>query len=130
MGPLPARSVILDAGALIAIERGDRRVLSLCTVAAADGGDVVVPAGALAQVWRGGPRQATVARVVAAAGVAVEPLDEILARLAGILCGRAGTSDVIDASVVLTGRRHDGVIVTSDVDDLRRLDPAVPLIAC
>jgi hypothetical protein len=38
-------------------------------------------------------------------------------------CGRTATSDVIDASVVLTGRRERAIVVTSDVVDLRRLDP-------
>jgi hypothetical protein len=50
-------------------------------------------------------------------------LDQVLAEAAGFLCRRAGTSDVIDASVVLVARRELTVVVTSDVPDLRRLDP-------
>jgi len=57
----------------------------------------------------------------------VPALDQILAEAAGALCGRAGTSDVIDASVVLTARRERARVVTSDVDDLRHLDPDLPL---
>lgn len=53
--------------------------------------------------------------------------DQVVAETAGVLCGRAGTSDVIDASVVLVARRERAVVVTSDVDDLRRLDPTLPL---
>jgi len=48
-------------------------------------------------------------------------------RPVGILCGRAGTSDVIDASVILIARRARASIVTSDTDDLRRLDPTATL---
>jgi hypothetical protein len=55
----------------------------------------------------------------------VPPLDQALAEAAGVLCGRAGTSDVIDASVVLTARREQAAVVTSDVEDLRRLDPTL-----
>jgi tagatose-1,6-bisphosphate aldolase len=57
----------------------------------------------------------------------VPPLDEVLAEAAGVLCGRAGTSDVIDASVVLQARRERALLLTSDVDDMRRLDPGVDI---
>ena len=52
------------------------------------------------------------------------PLDEQLARSCGELCGATNTSDIIDASMaILAGERKDA-IVTSDLSDLRRLDPA------
>ena len=51
------------------------------------------------------------------------------ARAAGQLCGARGTSDVVDASVVLCARARKHAVVTSDVGDLRRLDPALPLVA-
>jgi hypothetical protein len=57
----------------------------------------------------------------------VAPLDQLLAEAAGVLCGRAGTSDVVDASVALVARRERAVVVTSDVEDLRRLDPRIVL---
>jgi hypothetical protein len=57
----------------------------------------------------------------------VPALDQVLAEAAGLLCGRAGTSDVIDASVVLVARRERALVVTSDVADLHRLDPSWPL---
>ena len=89
---------------------------------------VHVPATVLAQVWRGGPRSAPVARLLAAADVTVVPLDEGRARAVGLLLASSGTSDVADASVVLCAREHGrDVIVTSDPDDLRRLDPQAEL---
>src|SRR5436309_3373233 len=52
----------LDTGALIAIERGSRRMQALLDEAAAAGAELAVPAGALAQAWRGTPRQARLSR--------------------------------------------------------------------
>lgn len=57
----------------------------------------------------------------------VPALDQVLAEAAGVLCARTGTSDVIDASVVLVARRERAVVVTSDLDDIERLDPALPV---
>ena len=39
----------------------------------------------------------------------------------GNLLARAGTSDVVDAHVVLTADRRDATVLTSDVEDLERL---------
>jgi len=86
-----------------------------------------VPAGILAQVWRDGRIQVTLARFLKAPEVEIVPLDEHLSRSCGELCGATGTSDVIDASVVIVAKERNDVIVTSDDDDLRRLDPAAPI---
>ena len=111
MGPLT-----LDAGALIAADRGDRRFWAFWKQALAS--RKYVPAGALAQAWRG-PRSARIALLLAACEVI--DLDEAGARAAGELCGRAGTADVVDASVVLTAAAVGGMILTSDPGDLERL---------
>jgi hypothetical protein len=63
------------------------------------------------------------ARLVHGLGTVVEPLNEPLAKAAGVLCGRSGTADVVDASVVLVAQRRKALVVTSDPADLRRLDP-------
>jgi hypothetical protein len=52
-------------------------------------------------------------------------MDEYVARSAGELCGAAGTSDVIDATVVITARGSGDTVLTSDPDDLRRLDATI-----
>jgi hypothetical protein len=88
------------------------------------------PAGALAQVWRNPARQARLARLVNSSLFVVHPLDEVTAKAAGQLCGATGSSDVVDASVVILARLVSGVAVTSDPDDLRTLDPGVDLVAC
>ena len=123
MGPTEARALVLDAGALIAIERGRRSVLALLAVAAEGDVDVVVPAGVVAQVWRSGARQSRIARVIRSKETTVQALDLLEAEAAGSLCGATGTADVIDASVVLAARQLRAVVLTSDPDDIRRLDP-------
>lgn len=118
----------LDAGALIAVDRNDRRVVALLARALEHRHGIVVPAGVVGQVWRDGRRQARLARFLAAPEVEVDVLDDRRAREAGQLCGTRGTADVIDASVVLAARARRYRIVTSDSADLRRLDPRCQLI--
>ena len=130
MGPPRPRAVVLDAGALVAFERNDRRVRRLIELAAAHGGSLHVPAGVVAQVWRDGARQVRLARLVKSGLLHVRELDLDEARAAGALCGTTGTSDVVDASVALLARRHRAAVVTSDPDDLRRLDAELPLVTC
>jgi hypothetical protein len=127
MGKARPQAIVLDAGALIAFECGDARMRALVREALKVGARLVVPAGALGQVWRGAPRQAPLRALVKGPTTFVPPLDQVLAEASGVLCGRAGTSDVIDASVVLVARRERAVVVTSDSGDLRRLDPSLPL---
>lgn len=118
----------LDAGALIAVERNDRRVVAALRLAVDAGLRITVSAGVVGQVWRDGARQVRLARLLGANGVTVEALDDSRARAAGQLCGVAGTSDVIDAAVVLGARARGDRIFTSDPDDLRRLDPEADLV--
>lgn len=123
-------NVVLDAGACIAYERGDRTVAAMLEVARRDGAVIVTPAGVVAQVWRDGARQARLARLLAAPQMTVEGLDGPLARAAGVLCGRSDTSDVVDASVVLAARRHEAVVISSDRADLDHLDPHIRIVDC
>ena len=46
------------------------------------------------------------------------------------MCGATGTADVIDASVVLVARGHNGVVLTSDADAMRRIDARLDLVEC
>lgn len=122
-----SEGVTFDTGALIALERGDSRMLAMLQLLARSGGSIRVPAGVAAQAWRGGARQAVLARLFSAPEVQTLSLDLAMAQACGELCAARGTSDVIDASVVLVARQHHDVILTGDVEDLRRLDPAAQL---
>lgn len=111
-------SLVLDTGALIALERNERQMW-VRLKAAHLGGDLPITHGAvLGQVWRGGPRQARLSQALA--GIDVRPVDEHMGKEAGRLLGEAGMSDVVDAAVVLLSQDGDE-IVTSDHDDLERL---------
>jgi len=68
------------------------------------------------------------AALLSARSVHVAALTEGVAKAAGQLCGLRGPSDVIDASVVLAAREAAAIVVTSDADDIRRLDPTLPIV--
>jgi hypothetical protein len=108
-------TLVLDAGALIAVERADRKVMALLAREHRAGRTPITHGGVVGQVWRGAGRQARVARLLA--GVVVTPLDETLGRAAGVLLARADSSDVIDAALVLLAADGDEIL-TSDPDDL------------
>lgn len=114
-------TLVLDSGALIALERNERRMWARLKGAQVAGEVPVTHAGVIGQVWRGGPRQARLVRALD--GVDVRPLDEPLGRGAGELLGATGLADVIDAAVVLLSIDGDEVI-TADRADFERLAAA------
>jgi hypothetical protein len=114
-------SLVLDAGALIALDRNERPMWIRLKAAQIDGALPRTHAGVLGQVWRGGPRQARLARALE--GIDVRSLDQAAGRSAGRLLAAAGSSDVIDAAVVLLAEDGDE-IVTADHGDLEQLAAA------
>jgi hypothetical protein len=114
--------LILDAGAFVAAERGDRDLVALVKRERLADRVPVTCGGVVAQVWRGGQgKQAPLARLLA--GVEVAPIDGSLGRRAGMLLARSAQSDAIDSAVVcLAGDGDD--ILTSDPGDLRGLAEA------
>lgn len=122
------RQYVLDAGALIAHERRDPKVAALMEVAAAHRIEMVLPSGVLAQVWRDGRRQALLARALRNPGIVEAPLDHGDARQAGELLRAAGTADVIDAHVAVLAGRLQAPVITSDPDDISRLNSGIVLI--
>ncbi len=112
-------SLVLDAGALVAGERGDRDVLALLKQELLAGRAPVTHGGVVGQVWRGGSgRQAKLARLLPA--LEVVALDVELGRRAGVLLGRARRADVVDAALVLLAEDGD-LLLTSDPYDLAPL---------
>jgi predicted nucleic acid-binding protein len=116
-----------DAGGLIALDNNDRRVLVLLERARERGQRVTVPATALAQVMRSPARQVRISRLVRQPDVDLVALDGAAATRVGLLLAATRTSDIADAHVVVCARRGQQVVLTSDPDDLRRLDPRVLL---
>jgi len=114
--------LVLDAGAFLAAERGDRDVVALVKRERLANRVPVTSGGVVAQVWRGGHgRQVPLARLLA--GVDVAPVDVALGRRAGVLLARSGQSDPIDATVVCLASDGDDIL-TSDPGDLRGLAEA------
>ena len=111
-------TLVLDAGALIALERNDRAMWVRLKAVHGAGELPVTHAGVVGQVWRGTPRQARLA--TALRGIEIRPLDEQLGRAAGELLRQTRTADVVDAAVALLAGDGDDVI-TADVEDLERL---------
>jgi len=117
--------LVLDAGAFLAVERGDRDVAALVKRERLAGRPPVTSGGVVAQVWRGGRgRQVEVARLLA--GVEVAAIDDALGRRAGALLARSGQADAGDATLVFLAADGDDIL-TSDPDDLRALAQAAEI---
>lgn len=117
--------LILDTGALIALERNDRAMWQRLKLALHARESPVSHGGVIGQAWRGrGSRQALLARALDA--IDIRRLDAILGRAAGELLARAKQDDVIDAALVLLATDGDRII-TSDPDDLAPLARAADL---
>jgi predicted nucleic acid-binding protein len=108
----------LDAGALIAYERGTPRVREILATAFARGLVPTIPSVALAEVWRG-DKDARIARLLKVSSV--EPLDELRARDAGALRRRVPGAGTIDACVAVGAAQRGDAVATSDPHDLRQL---------
>ena len=112
-------SVLLDAGAFIAIESRYQPMDRWLKGARQTGIPLKTHGGVIAQVWRGGTQgQTRLARALRM--VETVPLGAELGRQAGILLAHSGLSDAIDAALVAMAE-HGDEIITSDPDDLAML---------
>lgn len=110
--------LVLDAGALIGIERNDRRVAALIELGRRAGAELVSTAPVIAQAWRNGARQAQLARALPM--IDVRPVTIEVAKTAGELLASADTSDVVDAFLAQLALPGDQIL-TSDPGDLADL---------
>jgi hypothetical protein len=125
-------ALILDAGALVGVDRNDRAVLARLAAAQRNGLELRTSPMVVAQVWRDRQgRQANLARLLQS--VDVRPVRDQDGREAGALLGQTGTADPIDATVVLLANPGDRIL-TSDPDGLTRLVEAAKcgavVVAC
>ena len=121
--------ITFDAGGLIALDRGDRRVLALLARASDRGMRITIPATALAQAMRSPARQARLSRLIRQVSTDLVALDGPDATATGLLLAASRTEDITDAHVVICARRAGQIVITSDVEDLRRLDPGLQIVA-
>jgi hypothetical protein len=117
----------LDAGAFLALERGDTRLVGFARDTQRVGTPLVTSAGVVAQVWRGGAhRQIPVAFLLRRTEVI--DLTDAQARLVGKVLGATGTNDPVDAHIALIAGLRGWPVLTSDPKDLRVIDNRLNLI--
>jgi hypothetical protein len=119
----------LDAGALLALDHPAKAIAmqARLTEAVRRGGTICVPVGAIAQAWRSS-RQVRLARLLKSRDIDVAVMTPNVARSVGLLCARSGHDNVIDVHVALCARERRHAVITSDPDDISRVDPALPVI--
>lgn len=113
---------IFDTGALIALERRSQRVRNIITRAAALGVRISVPTAVVTEWWRG----RTDARERILRCLTIDPLSERVAKLAGEALVHIKGATAIDAIVMASAAISAGVVYTSDIDDLTRLQAHFP----
>jgi predicted nucleic acid-binding protein len=121
--------ITLDTGGLIAVDRNDRRVLTLIARVEERGLRLTIPATALAQAIRSPARQARLCRLIRQPSTDLVALDGPDATAVGLLLARTATADIVDAHVVVCAQRAGDAVLTSDRDDLKRLAPRVQFVS-
>ena len=115
---MKSTTVVLDAGALIAIERGDPLARQYVLLAAKGAVAIATSSGVVAQVWRGGARQARLARLLRSDVLEELALDAFASRRIGALAATTGANDVVDGHIALIAADRQAVVVTNDPNDL------------
>jgi predicted nucleic acid-binding protein len=125
------REVVFDAGALIALERGEALVRGFVLLAEQGLASIATSSAVVAQVWRGGARQVRLGRFLASDLVVELPLNPQASRRIGALAASVGAHDVVDGHVAIIALERDAMVVTSDPDDIARWGVGEDLIvAC
>lgn len=114
--------MILDAGVLIAIDRGTQTGRTLLTKVDRLAEPLHTTAAVAAQVWRDGSRQVRLARALSA--MTLHPFEPGDIAQVGEALRRSGTADVVDAHLYVVAQRIGHDILTSDVDDFASLRTA------
>lgn len=115
--------LLLDAGALISAEAHPHgKIIAQCRLALLARRPALLPAVVFAQVWRASPRQHALSRIRRMCRTL--PFTEQTAGDVGRLLARSGTSDVVDAAVIVAAIEHNAAVLTSDPKDLATLASA------
>ena len=120
----------LDTGALLALDQPAKSQLMQTRIDELRHrrGTLCIPAGVVAQAWRS-PGQVRLARLIKSFDVEIAVMDLDVARSVGLLCAATGHRDVIDVHLVLCARERGHAVVTSDLNDISRVDPSLVLFS-
>lgn len=114
--------IVLDTGALIALERRRQRMVSVWKHARSRGVPLLVPGAVVSEWWRG----RTDLRDALLDAVTVVPVDARIGRASGEALGAITGATTVDAIVMAIAAAHDAVVYTSDVEDLEHLRAYFP----
>jgi predicted nucleic acid-binding protein len=117
-------AVTFDTGALIALERGDKRMRVVLETVTLEHVRVIVPAVVVAEWWRGTSRR----RKAILDAVDVEATSDRIARVAGEAMAVLPGTTTVDAIVMASAAQHGGIVYTSDLHDLERLREYFPSV--
>jgi hypothetical protein len=120
--------ITFDAGGLIALDRNDRRVLTLLARATERGMRITIPATALAQAIRNPARQSRPSRLIRQSSTDLMPVHGLDTTAVGLLLARTATADIVDAHVVVCAQRAGQAVDASDPGGLRRIAPDLHLV--
>jgi predicted nucleic acid-binding protein len=121
--------ITLDTGALLALDNPSKAAaLQLrLTLARGLGHSICIPVEVVAQAWRS-PRQVRLTRLINSKDVEIVIMTPLRAKAVGRLCASSGHNDVVDVHVAVCARERDHAVLTSDPEDIARVDPSLPRI--
>jgi hypothetical protein len=114
-----------DTGALIGLERARHLMRRVYDTAVSNDIPITVPAVVVAEWWRAGVKEKDRARILRS--VRVEPVSDLIARIAGVALTLVPGAGTVDALVMASASLRKGELVyTSDPEDLENLRDGVP----
>ncbi|HET8661525.1 MAG TPA: hypothetical protein VFM55_21330 [Micromonosporaceae bacterium] len=113
---------VYDTGVLLAVDGNDRRMWAIHHLAVEEGRRLLIPSVVVGQAWRDPLRQVQLGRFLHSCEIV--PVGLELAKAAGVLCGRAGARDIVDATVVIVALTCGAIVFTSDPGDIAQLSAA------
>jgi hypothetical protein len=121
---MTSQGLTFDTGMLVALERRKHRAWAIYRRAHERGAPITVPAPVVGEWWRG----RTDIRDFLIQSVRVEPLTDVLAKLAGAALASVKGATTIDAFVMSSAAQRGDIVYTSDPDDLERLRAFFPSV--
>ena len=112
--------ITFDTGALIALDRRDRRVVAFLQEAIRGKLRITAPTCVIGEWWHG--QRASIARILD--GIIAEPLTLPLAKTAGEAMALVRGATLVDCVVVASAAQRGDLVLTSDLDDLARIRDA------